>query len=148
MWTCPKCGEKLEDQFDTCWKCADEGVEVTPDKAIRETAEIDIPLVTTETVAGFRVALSIGVASGEAVAAMDILAKIASGIQDVLGGRSGIYESTLQDARVTALLRLAEEVKALGGNAAVGVRLDYESIRDRWLMVSATGTAVKLEEAR
>ena len=22
MWTCPECGEKLEDQFDSCWKCA------------------------------------------------------------------------------------------------------------------------------
>jgi len=22
MWTCPKCGEKIEDQFDTCWRCA------------------------------------------------------------------------------------------------------------------------------
>lgn len=22
MWICPKCGEKLEDQFDSCWKCA------------------------------------------------------------------------------------------------------------------------------
>jgi serpin B len=22
MWTCSKCGEKLEDQFDSCWKCA------------------------------------------------------------------------------------------------------------------------------
>ncbi len=22
MWTCPKCGENLEDQFDSCWKCA------------------------------------------------------------------------------------------------------------------------------
>jgi len=22
MWTCPKCGEVLEDQFDSCWKCA------------------------------------------------------------------------------------------------------------------------------
>lgn len=20
-WTCPKCGEKLEPQFTTCWKC-------------------------------------------------------------------------------------------------------------------------------
>jgi len=23
MWICPDCGEKLEDQFDSCWKCAD-----------------------------------------------------------------------------------------------------------------------------
>ena len=22
MWTCPKCHESIEDQFDTCWKCA------------------------------------------------------------------------------------------------------------------------------
>ena len=21
MWTCPKCGEKLEPQFSSCWKC-------------------------------------------------------------------------------------------------------------------------------
>jgi hypothetical protein len=22
MWTCPKCGEQIEDQFDSCWKCS------------------------------------------------------------------------------------------------------------------------------
>jgi hypothetical protein len=22
MWSCPKCGEEIEDQFDSCWKCA------------------------------------------------------------------------------------------------------------------------------
>src|SRR4051812_24398259 len=22
MWTCPKCSERIEDQFDSCWKCA------------------------------------------------------------------------------------------------------------------------------
>jgi hypothetical protein len=24
MWTCPKCGELIEGQFDSCWKCAGE----------------------------------------------------------------------------------------------------------------------------
>jgi hypothetical protein len=28
MWTCPKCGEKIEDQFDSCWKCAAEPKQV------------------------------------------------------------------------------------------------------------------------
>ncbi len=23
MWKCPKCGEELEDEFDSCWRCAD-----------------------------------------------------------------------------------------------------------------------------
>jgi hypothetical protein len=22
MWTCKKCGEQIDDQFDSCWKCA------------------------------------------------------------------------------------------------------------------------------
>lgn len=22
MWTCPACGERHQDQFDACWKCA------------------------------------------------------------------------------------------------------------------------------
>jgi hypothetical protein len=22
MWLCPKCNESIEDQFDSCWKCA------------------------------------------------------------------------------------------------------------------------------
>ena len=24
MWTCPKCKEPIEDQFDSCWRCAAE----------------------------------------------------------------------------------------------------------------------------
>lgn len=27
MWTCPKCNEQLEDQFDSCWKCAGQTLE-------------------------------------------------------------------------------------------------------------------------
>src|SRR5215471_18179254 len=31
MWTCSKCGESIEDQFDSCWKCAGEArKEMTP----------------------------------------------------------------------------------------------------------------------
>ena len=22
MWTCEQCGERIDDQFETCWKCA------------------------------------------------------------------------------------------------------------------------------
>lgn len=33
MWTCPKCGERLEDQFDSCWKCAGQAeATATPSK--------------------------------------------------------------------------------------------------------------------
>jgi hypothetical protein len=26
MWNCPKCNEEIEDQFDECWKCAEENL--------------------------------------------------------------------------------------------------------------------------
>jgi hypothetical protein len=37
MWTCAKCGEVIEDQFDACWKCstarsADGGPTETPER--------------------------------------------------------------------------------------------------------------------
>lgn len=33
MWTCQKCGEEIEDQFDSCWKCAGplEGIKLPTD---------------------------------------------------------------------------------------------------------------------
>jgi hypothetical protein len=32
MWQCNKCGEKIEDQFDSCWKCG------TPKAAVQSDA--------------------------------------------------------------------------------------------------------------
>jgi hypothetical protein len=32
MWTCPKCNERIEDQFDSCWKCAGEVQPKAPTK--------------------------------------------------------------------------------------------------------------------
>lgn len=30
MWTCSKCGEIIDDQFDSCWKCAGESLRSSP----------------------------------------------------------------------------------------------------------------------
>ena len=43
MWTCAKCGEVIENQFDTCWKCstarnAVAGSTKTPESAERKPA--------------------------------------------------------------------------------------------------------------
>ena len=69
-----------------------------------------------------------------------------AGIRDIVGGRSGAYESTLREARATALNELKEEARALGADAVIGIDLDYEVLGQggSMLMVSASGTAVKL----
>ena len=30
MWTCQQCNEEIEDQFDSCWKCAEKSVTKPP----------------------------------------------------------------------------------------------------------------------
>ena len=62
----------------------------------------------------------------------------------VVGGRSAAYEQSLAQARETAIGEMMARARDLGGNAIVGVDLDYEVINNM-LMVSASGTAVTVE---
>lgn len=39
MWTC-KCGEKIEDQFDACWKCAGTAADAAPAPDIPDAKEL------------------------------------------------------------------------------------------------------------
>ena len=82
----------------------------------------------------------------EELSGANIFKDLFAGIRDIVGGRSGAYESTLRDARKTALDELAAEARALGADAVIGVDLDYEVLGSggSMLMVSASGTAVKL----
>jgi uncharacterized protein YbjQ (UPF0145 family) len=70
-----------------------------------------------------------------------------AGITDLIGGRSGAYESKLADARETALREMQELAQRQGANAVVGIDIDYEVLgaNNGMLMVTATGTAVKIE---
>ena len=66
-------------------------------------------------------------------------------VTDIVGGRSGAYERKLQDAREVAFRELEQRAQNLGGNAVVGVDIDYEVVGQSMLMVSASGTAVVIE---
>jgi uncharacterized protein YbjQ (UPF0145 family) len=67
-------------------------------------------------------------------------------VRDIVGGRSGSYEKVLKSARETAVQEMMEEAREKGADAVVGVDLDYEVLgkEGSMLMVTATGTAVKL----
>jgi len=101
---------------------------------------------TTSTLEGRPVAQYLGVVTGEVIVGANIFKDLFAGIRDIVGGRSGSYESTLRDARQTALDELKQEARALGADAVIGIDLDYEVLGQggSMLMVSASGTAVKL----
>ncbi|MGE5576402.1 MAG: YbjQ family protein [Syntrophothermus sp.] len=100
---------------------------------------------TTSTLEGKTIRAYLGVVAGEAIMGANIVRDLFASITDIVGGRSGAYESKLADARQIALEEMAEKAARLGANAVVGVDLDYEVIREGMLMVTASGTAVKVD---
>jgi uncharacterized protein YbjQ (UPF0145 family) len=85
-----------------------------------------------------------GIVTGEAIMGANIFRDFFASITDIVGGRSAAYERELAKARTVAIDEMTQKAKELGGDAVVGVDLDYEVIRDGMLMVSVSGTAVKL----
>lgn len=100
-------------------------------------------VTTTPSVEGYQIAQYKGIVTGEAIMGANIVRDLFAGITDIVGGRSGMYEAKLADAREAALSEMEARATQRGANAVVGVDLDYEVINNM-LMVSASGTAVVL----
>jgi len=85
-----------------------------------------------------------GIVTGEAIVGANIFKDFFAGIRDIVGGRSAAYEGELRTAREIALQEMEAAARDTGGNAVVGVDLDYEVVGQggSMLMVSASGTAV------
>jgi uncharacterized protein YbjQ (UPF0145 family) len=105
-----------------------------------------IIVTTTPTIEGRPIQDYLGIVTGEVIVGANLFRDLFANIRDIVGGRSGSYERILADARNQAIEELQAEAAALGGNAVVGIDLDYEVIgpNGSMLMVSASGTTVKI----
>ena len=99
---------------------------------------------TTATLEGRPVREYLGIVTGEVIVGANLFRDLFASITDIVGGRSGKYEDVLARARKEAISEMEAEAARLGGNAVVGVDLDYEVLGQNgsMLMVSASGTAV------
>ena len=102
-------------------------------------------LTTTSTLEGRKIEY-LGIVTGEAILGANIFRHFFAKITDVVGGRSGAYESELQKAKDLAMGEMSDQAKQMGANAVIGIDLDYETIQmgsgGGMLMVSVSGTAV------
>ena len=101
---------------------------------------------TTPTVAERDIAATIGVVTGEAIIGANIFRDVLAGVTNIVGGRATGYEKALRQARDIALQEMSDEARSRGADAVVAVDIDYETlgVENGMLMVSASGTAVKL----
>jgi len=103
-------------------------------------------ITTTATLQDRKIKKYIGVVTGEAILGANIFKDFFASIRDIVGGRSAAYEKELRKAKDIAMEEMQIEARRLGGNAIIGVDLDYETVGQSMLMVSASGTAVEVEE--
>ena len=101
-------------------------------------------ITTTPNIENHQIVEHKGLVFGEVVSGANFIRDFLAGITDVIGGRSGAYESKLNSARKEALQELEKEAKKVGANAVVGVSMEYQSMGgDKGMfIVVATGTAV------
>ncbi len=102
-------------------------------------------VTTTPSIEGNSIAEYIGIVTGEAIMGANIFRDFFASITDIVGGRSAAYEKELGKARKISMDEMIAQAKELGGTAIVGVDLDYEVIRDGMLMVTISGTAVRIQ---
>jgi uncharacterized protein YbjQ (UPF0145 family) len=99
---------------------------------------------TTHDIQGQTISQYLGIVVGESIIATNIMRDIMASVRDIVGGRSGAYEEKMSEARGIALKEMEEKAQELGADAVVGVDIDYETVGNGMMMVSASGTAVKM----
>ncbi|MDF2158254.1 YbjQ family protein [Algoriphagus sp. CAU 1675] len=100
-------------------------------------------ITTTNNLEGHKIEEYLGIVSGETIIGANVFKDFFASITDIVGGRSSAYERVLREAKATAMTEMEMQARSFGANAIVGIDLDYETIRDGMLMVTASGTAVR-----
>lgn len=101
-------------------------------------------LTTTSSIEGKVPVCYMGIVGAEVIFGTNVLKDWIAQGTDILGGRSGFYEKTFEDARLKALELLADRATHRGANAVLNIRFDYSVLgaENGMVMVAATGTAV------
>lgn len=106
----------------------------------------DIKVTTTATLDGHRIKRYIEVESAEVVLGSGPFSEFAGDVSDFFGSRSTAFEKKLAQARKTAMNKLRYVAFELGGNAIVGIDLDFTEFSNNRVGIIANGTVVEVEQ--
>lgn len=101
-------------------------------------------VTTTNSVEGRTVADYLGVVTAQAVLGINAFKDMSAGVRNVFGGHARSYENELGEGVAGVLHELEKQATTLSADAVLSVDVDYETVGDRMLMISASGTAVRL----
>jgi uncharacterized protein YbjQ (UPF0145 family) len=132
---CPRCGNYNQDGAGFCTKC---GAQLS--------GASDFLIVTTPTVAGYKIRKVLGVVTGLTPRTRGIFGQFMGGLESMVGGEVTAFSSEMEKARWEAIDRAKARAAALGANAIIGLDVETSSIgQSNIVLFSATGTAVLIE---
>src|SRR5579883_1435014 len=102
---------------------------------------------TTERVAGYEVAETLGEVFGITVRSRSVFGNIGAGLKSLIGGEITQYTKLLTEAREHAIERLKDNAQAMGADAVIMMRFDSSEIGQTMSEIVAYGTAVKLRQS-
>lgn len=119
--------------------CCNVCAEILIDKAI-----IEIPITTTLNIDGYKVKRYVDIESVEIIIGTGIFSEFSGGIADFFGSRSTAFERKLQNAKKLAFKTLKYRAFEKGGNAIVGIDIDYTEFSGNRIGLIANGTIVEI----
>ena len=105
-------------------------------------------VTTTHTVAGKRIARTLGLVRGNTIRARHVGRDITAFLRNIVGGEIPEYTKMMAEAREQALDRMVEEAEGLGAHAVVGTRFMTSMLMAGAAELLVYGTAVVLEDDR
>lgn len=140
---CPRCGiiyAKFDPQLETMKRA----LHARPEPG---GLAATILASTTHEIPGREIECVVDVISAECAYGMNLVKDWVAGLTDIVGGRSGVTQNALRDARRAVMADLRAEALGLGAHAVVGIKLDFSEFSGggkSMFFVVATGTAVRL----
>jgi len=105
-------------------------------------------ITTTPFIEGYSIRRYGPLVASEAVMGTNLFKDYFAKVRDVMGGRSGAFQTSLRDAREEVLHEIQLQAKQADCNAVIGIDVDYGEVSGKdknMLIVAVTGTAVYIE---
>jgi len=122
---------------DYCTNCSKRVLEKVMEKVI---------VTTTNSIDGYSIEKYISIESVEVVIGTGVFSEFSGEMADFFGTRSSAFEIKMQNAKRAAISRMKIIADEHGGDAIVGMDLDYTEFSGNRIGVIANGTIVKLQK--
>lgn len=102
-------------------------------------------LVSSATIAGKKIAKTLGLVKGNTIRARHVGKDILAGIKNIFGGEIEEYTKLMAESREQAIDRMIRSAQEMGANAIVNVRFTTSYIMGAASEILVYGTAVVIE---